>query len=336
MTTTIEITNALLEECFEAHVTSAFNEFKQITRRHALFHILFFSIACLELLAFVLFFSFLTQSTILAFSLAGIFLTGFTYFILLFYLQAKKPEQLLSIRKSFIEKCHSSLPFEKREREYHLSLSQALHQFVTVLHRQEYTYYPLPSSFQTLAPLMQKFSVWSHWKDLHQMKEILIMMMIKENIELVKITPTDLETHATLASTYVSLSKLYQDPRKTHPEEEHLWIPPDYSSSIMVEKFKKAAWRAVEEFQIVDTYAPNELWVHVQLASLYHDLGMAEEEIREYEKILTIAPHERDVLFHLGVLYFAQGHNAQGLRLYEQLKQANDKRTEELLAFYDV
>lgn len=90
--------NATLHFCSEA-----LDEFKQVTRQYALFHISFFAIGVMELAAFVLFFSFLTKTTIFAFSLAGLFLTIFTYFVLLFYFQAKKPQQLLDLRTSFLK-----------------------------------------------------------------------------------------------------------------------------------------------------------------------------------------------------------------------------------------
>ena len=308
----------------------------RITRHYAVFHICFFALACLELLAFALFFSFLTKSSILGFSLGWYFFTGFTYFVLLFYYQAKKPEQLLDVRQAFLEACQGSLPFEKGSSEYHLSIGTAVYHLFNQLHRQEYTYYSLPSTFKTLAPLIQKFSVWSHWKDLHQMKEFLLLMMIKEHIELVKIAPTDLETHSGLANSYRLLAKHYQDPQVTYPETEHVWISPEYHSPEMQKKFEKASWRAIEEYKILDHYAPGEPWVHAQLAAVFHDLNMAEEEIREYEVILKASPQDREVLFRLGVLYFEQGFNAQALHLYEQLKKMNDKKAEQLLSYYDA
>ena len=101
---------ALFEERVQQHDTIAVAQFKQITRHFALFHISFFSIACLELVAFVLFFSFLTKSTLLAFSLAAILLTGFSYFVLLFYLQAKKPQQLLQVRHAYLSAVKRCFP----------------------------------------------------------------------------------------------------------------------------------------------------------------------------------------------------------------------------------
>lgn len=323
---------------FEDHTghycSEALDAFKQVTRQYALFHITFFCIGVLELTAFILFFSFLTKSTIFAFSLAGLFLTGFTYFVLLFYFQARKPQQLLDLRSSFANACKAALPFRSGDPACHMAISASLQRMLTTLHRQEYSYYSLPASFETLSPLMQKFSVWTHWKDLHQMKELLLLMIIKEKIEVVKLQPTDLEAHAHLADAYLALSRLYMDPRKLYPHEEHLWVSPEYSSPEMVEKFRKAASKAVEEYKILDAYAPNDPWVHAQLADIFRSLEMPQEEMREYEAILKVSANNREVLLRLGILYFEHGFSAQALKLYDALKNSGDPKAEELIAYY--
>jgi tetratricopeptide (TPR) repeat protein len=320
----------------EPHVTQALQQFKGITRHYALFHIIFFFLGCLELLAFVLFFSFLTKTTILAFSLAGIFLTGFSYFLLLFYFQAKKPEQLLALKRTFLDQTQAILPFEKNTQESHQCLSHALECLIHQLHAQEYTYYAAFQSFQTLGPLMKKFSVWCHWKDVHHMKEILLHLVIKESIELIKMAPTDLEPHAALATAYWTLANHYLDPRKVDPDTEHLWVSPEYDSIEMSEKFKRSASRAIEEFKILAEYAPRDPWVHAQLAAIYHALNQPEEEIQQMEIIRNIQPKEKEVLFRLGILYFSQGKHAQALRLYEELQQAHTSKAAELLSYYDA
>jgi tetratricopeptide (TPR) repeat protein len=313
----------------------ALGDFKQVTKGYALFHITFFSIGILELAAFVLFFSFFTKTTMLAFSLAGIFLSLFTYFVLLFYLQAKKPQQLLDVRSSFLLTAQKMLPFSQGSAEIYLGTASALQKMLTSLHRQEYAYYSLPASFETLSPLMQKFSVWTHWKDLYQMKELLLLLIIKQRIELVKLEPSDLEAHARLADAYLALSRLHMDPRKLHPNEDHPWVSPEYNAPEMLEKFKKAALCAVEEYKILNAYAPNDPWVHAQLADIYRTLDLPLQEIQEYEAILKTSSANGDILLRLGTLYFEHGASAQALRLYEVLKeQGDDSKAEELIASY--
>lgn len=313
----------------------ALEDFKQVTRQYAIFHITFFSIAVLELAGLILFFSFFTKTTIFAFSLAGLFLTGFAYFVLLLYFQAKKPNQLIQLRTNFLNAFRSSISFAPSTPEYHAAIAAALERLLATLHRQEYNYYSIPESFQTLSPLMQKFSVWTHWKDLHQMKELLLLLIIKEQIEVIKLQPTSLEAHAHLAGSYLALSRLYIDPRKLYPEEEHYWVAPDYASPEMQEKFKKASLRAIEEYKIIASYAPSDPWVHAQLAIIYGNLDLYQEEMRAYEAILKVSPNDPEILLRLGSLYFKHGLSAQGLRIYEQLKTSNSAKADALIGCYD-
>ncbi|HSW86072.1 MAG TPA: hypothetical protein VLG49_01075 [Rhabdochlamydiaceae bacterium] len=323
---------AHFEEQVRNHCKTSLEKFESITRYYALFHILFFSAFTVELLSFLLFFSFFAKSSLLAFSLAIIFLTVFSYFVLLFYFQAKKPEQFIHLREEYYGACKQALSFERGVSETHLSLSHSLRRFASELHQQEANYYSFLNRFTTLSLLLKKFSIWLHWKDVHKMKELLLFLAINEHIQWVKSEPTDLEAHASLADTYCALSKLYMPPNKA----EMVWVPPDYFSEETQQKFTSAAERAIEEFKILDDYAPNDQWVHAQLASLYHDIGLPEQEILEFEKMLKIAPQDRQILFRLGVLYFQQGYNAKGLRVYEQLKKSKDKKADELISYYDA
>ena len=327
------------ETLFEEHIllnsVRTFEKFKKITRYYSFFHIIFFSSLVIELLFFLVFFPFFAKSSILAFSLASIFLTGFSYCVLIFYFQAKKPEQFLQLRKEYIESTKADLPFEPGMAEYHLSLSHAATRVVSLLHKQETNYYPYLANFPTLSSLLKKFSIWCHWKDVFKMKELMLFLAINEHIQLIKSEPTDLEAHASLADTYCILSKLYMDPNKFSSSEQMPWVPPAYYSEEMQQKFKTAAERAIEELKILDDYAPNDQWIHAQLAGVYHDLEMPQQEIHEYEKMLKITPSDRQILYRLGILYFQQGYNAKGLRIYEQLKKSKDKKSEDLISYYD-
>ena len=311
------------------------DNFKQVTKQYALFHICFFSLAFLELVVFVLFFSFLTQTTLFAFSLAALFLTGFTYFVLLFYFQAKKPQQLLDVHAFFLNHCKNLIPSGSSSLEASFFVVNALEHFLVVLHRQEYAYYALPHSFQTLSPLMQKFSAWVHWKDLYKMKELILTTLIREQVDLVKCRPTDLKTHANLASAYLNLSELYTDPRKLYPEEPHPWVSPDYESPFLLKKREKALLKALEEYKILSFYAPHEPWVHEQLAQIYCHLDRPQEAIHAYETILAKISEDTNILLRLGVLYFENGDHARALRLYEQLKSMHSPLAEELISYYD-
>lgn len=321
---------ALFEDRLGKSCAEALAAFKHITRWYAFFHIFFFTLGLTEVLSFLLFFSFFTKTSILAFSLAGLFLTTFSYFVLLFYFQAKKPEQLSQLRAFYLKICKETVPFQPATPEYHLALVHAIYRLVHDLQYQEYQYYSLPKFFESLRPVIEKFSVWTHWKDVHQMKEILLFVAIQELIDLIKSRPTDLEAHASLANAYLMLSKLYKAPE----ERPNSWIPPEYFSAPMQEKFRNAANFAIEEFRILDHYAPEDPWVYAQLAAIYHDLHLPEEEIRAYETLLKISPDDKEVLFRLGVLYFEQGQNAKALQIYDLLKGTKADKAEALISHY--
>ncbi len=309
---------------------------KRVSRFYTLFHLGFLTLAIGELLAFLLFFTLFTKSAILAFSIAGIFLTGFSYFVLLFYFQAKKPEQLMDLKEEFLSRCKEGARDLKGTTQYHAALTHEIYRFVHLLDGQEYRFYRLPKFLEALNPVLQKFSSWSHWKDTHEMKEKLLMAAIGEQVEQVKLQPTDLEAHASLASAYLKLARVYKDPRELSPEGLFPWISPEYAGEEMAHKFKRAAERAIQEYLILDAYAPRQLWTQAQLAAIYRDLDRPEEEMACYERMHTIAPSDQEVLFRLGVLYFEEGLNAKALRIYETLKESGSEKTDLLIAHYDA
>lgn len=312
-----------------------YEKFQACTRFYSRFHIFFIGFAFLQVLSFLLFFSFFSKSAILAFGLALFFLTLFSYFVLIFFFQAKKPQQFLEIREEFATSCKSWLPFEKGTYEYHLPLTNALNYFISELKSREMAFYTSFTAFKATAPLMEKFNIWAHWKNFHSMKELLLLLSIEELVYMVKAMPIDLEAHAALASAYASLSKLYLNPKKLDPNCSMLWLSPEYDAEMMKLKFQACSARAIEEFKILSDYIPEDPWVHAQLADIYHWKGEAEHEIHEYETLLKIAPNDLEVLFHLGVLYFQQGHNSKGLKVYEQIKKGNSKQAEDLIGYYD-
>ena len=309
-------------------------KFIRVIKNYVLFNILFLCAFVLEIVILSAFFSLLVQSTLLAFGLALIFLTGFSYFILRLYFQTKKPEQLKKLRNSFLKSCKHLLNYKEGIPEHYLAIANACCKFSSVLNNKEYHVYHVPRWFKYLIPYVERFSCWWHWQDMHHMKELLLLSSVEEHIKLVKCEPTSLEVHAALANAYVMLSGLYSDPRKNEGYDDDRWIPSGKFTDDMDQKFRATAERAIEEFKILNDFAPNDTWVHSQLAYSYHDLKMPHEEIREYETIIKLRPNDRESLYKLGVLYFQQGMNAQGLSIYEELKRANFKKAEQLINFY--
>lgn len=315
-----------------------FPKFDKLLKSNAKFHVIFFSLISLEIFAFILFFAFLAQSALLAFGLAFIFLTLFSYFILRLYYQAQKPEYLNDLKLSYIESCKGYVGYSEGNADKHIALANACCKLANNLHGREYQLFKLPAIVQRLMPslndIIERYNCWMVWQDVHKMKELLLIAAVEEHIKIVKCEPTSLQAHASLANAYVMLSGLYADPRKVEGYEEDKWLPEERFSEGMERKFRLTAERAVEEFKIISAYAPEDPWVHKQLAFSYRDLRMIEAEIKEYEIILQLVPEDLEVLYKLGELYFQQGLNAQGLKAYEILKQRRFSNADKLIQHY--
>ncbi len=316
--------SSYFEEKAKERAATAVQEFFSLMRSYALFRIAFFLVATLECVGFLIFFPLLTQSTVFAFTLAALFLTLFSYFVLRFYFDAKRPEQFEEIKEDYVASCRmlSSTP-EPQE------IASALFHLADLIDEKMQSLYQTFKKRPSLSLVAEKFNIWMHWKDVYEIKEKLLLHAVQEYLQSIKQEPCAIEPHARLATAYVALAKIYKT-----PDTPMAYIPREYASLKMRQMFEKSAARAIEEFKILDHFAPGELWVHAQLAALYHEMDDLEHESAEYEAMLKINPLESDILFRLGVLYFQQGQNAKALRLYEQLKKLHDPRAGDLIAFY--
>lgn len=310
--------------------------FERILRTHLFFHVFFISIGLLELFFSIIFFSFLVAHSLLAFALALLFLTAFSYCILRLYCQTRKPEQLKELKNSFSEASKKLLDYQKGISESHIALADTYSRLEQSLNGKEYTLYALPKLFSSLTPYIEQLSCWIHLQDVFSMQEMALSAGIEEQIQLVKCDATSLEAHTSLANAYILLSQLYMYHinEEDDGEEEKRWKPVKRHSDEIKNKFRINAERAIEEFKILSIYAPNDPWWHEQLAYSYCDLQMPLEAISEYELILKFNPNNSEILYRLGVLYFRLGRNAQGLQTYEQLKRSHYKKAEMLIAEY--
>lgn len=329
-----QLNNLLYNDHITKIIDPILPQFERMMKSYVIFNMIFLSIGAIEFLLMISFFTFLTQSAILAISLAIVFLTFFSYFILKVYYQTKKPEQYQDILQRYILACKTLLNYQEGCPEHHIALANACCKLADNLQGKEYAFYRVSKWLETLQPTLEIFSCWWHWQDVHRIKELLLMSSVAENIKLVQCEPTSLEVHASLANAYVMLSGLYIDPRNLDGYDDERWMPSERYSPQIQEKFRSIAERAIEEFKVLNDYAPNDPWVHAQLAYSYRDLQMPKEEIKEYETILKLNPGDRDTLYKLGLLYFQQGLNAQGLRIYEELKRTNYKKAESLMEYY--
>ena len=303
-------------------------QFRRVSTSFVLFNFLFLALFTTELLLFLLFLPFLMQSNWLALSLSGLFLTIFSYFVLLFYYQAKKPDQLVQLKDLFISSCHQ-LTGDTQKEQHHLTIAAALTKLSTYLEDFEWQFYRIPRFLQSFNRPLSALSAYCHWQDVFRFKQILLYAAIEEHLTQIRFTPTDLEVHASLGNTYVAISKLFIEPKRSPNSAAFR-----RNKEAFNESFRAAAQLAIEEFQILNHYAPNDPWVHDQLAQGYRYLHLSKEETAEVETLLTLRPQDKELMLRLGTLYFEQGLNAKGLRIYEDLKKANFEKADELINTY--
>lgn len=306
--------NDSLQYHLPQYYRATLKRFRRISQSFILFHFSFITAILAELSAILFFFSFLSKSAILAFALGTLFLTSFSYFLLLFYFQTKKPEQMEHLLHEFLNSCRKLLPAPLVTPQHHLSLADALLKLSHYLQDFESNFYRAPAFLQ---PLISRFSSSCYRGDVSNFKKLLLEASIQEHLKQIRSTPTDLEVHASLASTYVTFANYYR-------------------GLALEEKAQTYSKLAIEEFKILSHYAPNDPWVHEQLSTGYRDLALPEEEIKEVELLLKLRPQDKEMLFRLGALYFRQGMNAKGLQIYEELKQANFKQAEDLVSSYGI
>lgn len=301
-------------------------QFKRVSSSFFFFNLTFATIFAAEILFFLIFLPFLLQSTLLALSLSGIFLTIFSYFVLNFYYSAKKPEQLVQLKDQFIASCRQ---LSKTTDGEHLTIAAALTKLAAYLEEFEWQFYQTPVYLKIFQHQISNLSAFCHWQDVLRFKQILIYAAIDEHIRQIRMTPTDLETHASLANTYVALSKLFIEPKRS-PNPAAFRKKKD----LFMDHFRIASRLALDEFQILNHYAPNDPWVHDQLARGYRDLSQPADEIHEVETLLQLRPLDNDLMHRLGTLYFEQGMNAKGLKIYDELKLSNEEKAKELIEIY--
>ncbi|MDX8430856.1 MAG: hypothetical protein SNF33_03510 [Candidatus Algichlamydia australiensis] len=277
-------------------------------------------------LCFLVLINFYPKSFLLALNLGLIFLSVFTFLVLHFYFEMKKPEELELIREGFVTSLQNELPESLSANEFHLLLANSSYQFSSFLQ---------PDDLELDLPWKQK--IWKkmsrafNWKDLHLMRELLLLGSVKEHIALIHKEPTDLEAHASLANAYMAFARLYtiaDEKKKPFLKQQF------YKKEKNREKFANASEKAIEELKILHHFSPKDPWVHAQLANCYRDLERPLDEIQEYEAIFALYPEDPEILFRLGSLYFQEGMNAKGLTTYAALKSIDPERAGEMISLY--
>ncbi len=315
-------------------VKSVLPELDQLMTSYAYFNIAFAVAAVVESVVFLVFFSFLANSSLLAFALSAIFLTCFGYFIFRVYYKTMKPEKMIEIKNYFVNSCKTLANYQEGIVEHHMSVANACCRLSESLAGKESAYFSPPAWLNSMAAQLEIMSCWWHWQDIYHMRKLLLTSAIEEHIKLVHCEPTSLEIHAALANAYVLLSALHAEQIKRMENKAKGWFNKDEYAQHLAKQFRSNAQKAIEELKIISDYAPHDPWVHLQLAYSYHDLNMPLEEINQYEIILNINPDDKETKFKLGALYFKQGMNGKGLRVYEELKTCYYKKADALIKLY--
>lgn len=306
-----------LQQNLRPLAASALEHFKKLLSSIALFHGAFLSLIAGEVLLIALFFTFLVKSALVALSIGLLVLTIFCYSVLKIWVYTKKRQDFAALSKAFEESIKRLMGDEPTTSFDHVFiLSRALLTLSDTLKKDRGAF--LDNSRPFLKPFLPLLSLLYQKlikKDLLFVQEEILSRTVQLWLSFIRTEPTHLEAHASLASTYITFSTLF-DAKKER------------------ERFTALMQKAAEEFKILSDYAPSDVWVHMQLAYTYHDLNMRAAEIKEYEAILQLQPGDSETLFKLGVLYFQEGYTAKALSLYEELKKLSPEKSQQLISFY--
>jgi len=318
----------LFQSKVDTLIDAALTCFQKISKKYFAFHLAFAFLVVCEVVLGGFFFSPLIDSYFMGIAIALIFFTLLLYFILRLYYNEQKPEELTQLCDEFVKACKDFAPFNENTADHYLSVASSCYRMTDHLQKSAPQFYEVPKKLQFLSPLVEKYGLQFHLNDLHQMKELFLLAAIDEHLRLVKSMPTSLDAHAACATAYMALSSHYVDAKNKQQ------IHSKKRSQELARKHRYTSQRALEEFKILNEYAPSDPWVHEQLALSFHNLQMPKEEIQAYETILQLNPHDGDVIYQLGLCYFKQGDMGKGLKMYEKLKSYDIEKAEALIQQY--
>ncbi|MCF7851798.1 MAG: hypothetical protein K9M07_00990 [Simkaniaceae bacterium] len=298
-------------------------QFASILRHYVYFHWMMMGTLVIEILALFFTMNVNQRSYFIAIELALFLITLFTYFIVNYYLQTKKPEQLLLLKNQYLSYLRESVG----DMHDHLAIAKGLQKMIQLLDENRFQLFETTSVFNVLNRLGQ----YLVWRDEFFIKEILFFTALEEYHAKIIQHPTDLKVHTALANCYMTFSKLYSPSNQNSSD----LLNRMQSKPAMIKSYERVIRLAIEELTILDDYAPNDPWIHAHLAHCYHLLDQHEMEIKEYELLKNLCPNDPEVLFKLGKLYFAQNLNAKGMRLYEKLRPIDENRAKALIISYD-
>lgn len=313
----------------EKEGSQLFSKFRQLLNSYTLFHASFFLVAFIETSFFFLSFINYKESVAFIITLASMVLTIFSYLILNYYFQGKKNEQFSDLKTQFIQSCKKHVTSSLSEEEVHLTIAKHAFQLAFSLGQKRIYALSLPP-FEFFKDVLIKGRFLMHFKDVLTMQELLMQLSLDEYMHILKIEPTDLAIHTSLANVYMTLSKIYETPQ----ELTSIFSDKLFKKLHLSEKIELSTKCAIEELTILDDLAPNDPWTHAQLASCFHQLEKWDDELSEYEILSNLRSKDKEILLRLGILYFKLGKTAKGLLTYESLKKVDAKYADHLISHY--
>lgn len=318
----------LLDPIHQLEEETVFCErFEKLSSFHLVFHLSCLGLLSFQALAFVFLLVTNTKSPYVAALLFSGILTLFSYLILLFYYQAKKPQDFQDLRRFFIQACRKEIREHRPNQEEHLFLAKAAESLTSKLSKNQFYLNDL-GTFSSLMRLIR-------FKDVEKMQELLMYAAIQEHIEKIKKDPLNSQTHLSLAKSYLNMYRLYQSPLKE--PLSRFWV---VKKIIQTEKRQKrvdaSLLLAMEELKIGLSSQADEPWALLELANCYEALQDKHQELETLKKLQEVRPLDESLLLRIGKIYFLLGMTSHGLEIFSTLKNINVHLSFELIDSYNA
>ncbi len=112
------------------------------------------------------------------------------------------------------------------------------------------------------------------------------------------------------------------------PQNNDEWYAAYHFGMGVFHQKNKEIEKAVEEYDKVIKFDPDNAEVHINLGVIYKDKGDLDKAVEEYEKALAIDPHLEVGYNNLGVAYFLKGNYTESIRHYQKAVEINPKNLE--------
>ena len=131
-------------------------DFKDIIKEDALIKAIACGLCTCELIFILLSLPFLAKTSTFAVSLAVFTLSVFVFGVLRFYLNTKKPRQLVDLRNKFLNNCKNALNYQEGRSDHHIALAGASCKFGAALKGIEYNLYTVPKKIRGFFKFISK------------------------------------------------------------------------------------------------------------------------------------------------------------------------------------